>query len=149
MGYYSVRDIETDDAGEIQVENGDLKLASVKRSHVQALHWLILTNRGEYLWGDSVANLGAYIGSLNVPRTHRAMEMSVIDALTNQGAFFRGDVRIRVVPIDYYEVLVTARMFGDYELQPGEEEEDEDQILGYRYPFGTGLPVKMDVTTTG
>lgn len=147
MGYYTLRDVEVDDGGELQVENGDLKLASTKRSHAQAIHWVILTNRGEYMWGDSVANLGAFIGNLNLPRTHRAMEGSTLRALANQSLFFKGDVRIKVVPIDFNEVLITARMFGDYELEDGEGSEDEDQLLGYRYPFGTGLPVKVDAST--
>ena len=33
---YAERDIEVDDGGEIQFENGDLKVASVKRSHPHA-----------------------------------------------------------------------------------------------------------------
>lgn len=145
MGTYLARDIECDDAGEIQVQDGDLKLASTKRSHIQALHWLILTNRGEGFWGEAVADLGTFNGRLNIPRTHRAMEANILRAMENQRAFHRGDVRIRVVPIDFNEVLVTARMHGTYILQDNEGPEDEDETLGYRYPFDTGLPVKMDL----
>ncbi len=146
MALYLDRDIETDDAGEIQIEHGDLKLGSVKRSFTQAFNWSLLTNRGEGLWGDAMANLGVFFGSLNIPRTHRAMEASIKRALEKQRAFFPGDVDVSVVPVDDNEAVVMAKLRGTYLLQDGEDATAEDQHLAYRYPFGTGLPVKVDVT---
>jgi hypothetical protein len=136
---YSQRDIEVDDGGEIQFDGaGDLKVASAKRSHLQALHWLLASNRGDVLLGDTVADLGAWFGRLNVERNHRAMERNISRAIFEQRIFGPGDVQVRVVPVGPNEAAVTARLYGSY-IEPVELADDAwDTFLGYVFTFGTG-----------
>jgi len=137
MGAYLTRDIETDDGGELQFENGDLKVASVKRSALQVLNWVIASNRGDTIHGDAVGDLGAWFGRLNIPRNHRAMEEQIRRALLVQGYFSPGDVRVGVVPVGLNEAAVTARLFGNF-LEPSADLEEEGYaVLGYVFPFGT------------
>lgn len=137
MGVYITRDIQTDDGGELQFENGDLKVASVKRSALQALNWVIASNRGDTLHGDAVGDLGSWFGRLNIPRNHRAMEDQVRRALLVQGLFTPGDVRVVIVPVDINDAAVTARLFGTFVEPSADLEEDGYAVLGYVFPFGT------------
>jgi len=137
MAVYIARDVETDDGGEIQFQNGDLKIASVKRSHLQVLHWLIASNRGDTIHGDAVGDIGAWFGRLNIARNHRAIEEQIRRALLVQGAFSPGDVRVLVVPVSENDAAVTARLFGTFvEAEAGLEDEGY-AVLGYVFPFGT------------
>lgn len=143
MALYLFRDIEVDDGGELQFENGDLKVASVKRSHLQLLHWVIASNRGDAIVSDAVADLGAWFGRLNIPRNHRAMEEQVRRALFVQGYFVPGDVRVSVVPISETDAAVTAHLFGSFQ-EPSTDLEDEGYAsLGYVFPFGTAQLEKV------
>jgi len=121
-------------------------VATTKRSHVQALNWLLASNRGDAPNGDTVGDLGAYFGSLNIERTHRNMEAQLRRALFFQRLFAPGDVKVKVIPIDLNEVLVTARLFGEYVEDTVEEQKaNYDQILCYIFPFGTAKLQKVDV----
>lgn len=143
MGVYVRRDIETDDGGELQFENGDLKVASVKRSHLQALNWLIASNRGDTIHGDAVGDLGAWFGRLNIPRNHRSMEEQIRRALLVQGLFSPGDVRLAVIPVSENDAAVTARLFGTF-VEPSTDLVDEGYaVLGYVFPFGTAQLVRV------
>lgn len=144
MGLYHGRDIETDDAGEIQIENGDLKLGRTRRSYLQALHWLVLSNTGDVNSPETVANLGQYIGSINNALTHRSMEQSVRFAVINQQTFARDDLSIKVVPVDYNTAALTVRMGGHYLLDEDEGVDEGLQTLAYTIPFSTALPVKVE-----
>jgi len=145
MGYYIGRDIEVDDAGEIQVEHGALKLARTRRSYLQVLHWLILCNAGDVHDPDTVANLTQYVGDLNVAVTHRRMEDSVRFGVVNQKAFVLEDLRIRVGPVDLNEAALTVRLGGQYFLDEDEGEDEGLQTLAYEIPFSTALPVKVNI----
>lgn len=135
---YVQRDIEVDDGGEIQFENGDLKVASVKRSHIQALHWLVASNRGDVFDGDTVADIGAWFGRLNIERNHRAMEEGCRRAVFEQKLFGPGDVLFAVVPVGPTAAAVTARMFGTFIEPTGLEDDALPTFLGYVFTFGTG-----------
>ena len=137
MGAYIARDIETDDGGELQFQNGDLKVASVKRSALQALNWLVASNRGDTLQGDAVADLGSWFGRLNIPRNHRAMEDQMRRAALVQGIFSPGDVQFAVVPVDLNDAAVTARLFGTFVEPDPSLQDDGYAVLGYVFPFGT------------
>lgn len=146
MAIYILQDIETYDGGELLFENGDLKVAETKRSHVQALNWLVASNRGDTIAGDTVADLGSFFGNLNINRTHRNMEANVRRAIFFQQLFAPGDVKVKVIPIDLNEVAVTVRLFGEYvEDTAAETNANYESILAYSFPFGTGKLVKVDV----
>lgn len=146
MALYLAHDVETDDGGDIVLENGDLKLASVKRSHLQALNYIILCNRTDLLEPDAAANLAVFCGAMNLPRTHRLIEEYVRRAVDSQGLFSLGDLRVKVVPIERDAVALTVRMSGTYLEDQDEDREDAVsgwEVLGYMYPFGTGLPERI------
>ena len=136
---YTQQDIEVDDGGEIQFELGDLKVASVKRSHVQALHWLMACNRGDVLNGDTVGDIGAWFGRLNHERNHRLMEDGIRRAVVQQKLFGPGDVQVAVVPVGATQAACTARLFGTF-IEPRRDLEDDalPSFLGYVFTFGTG-----------
>jgi hypothetical protein len=142
MGIYALQDIETDDGGELQFENGDLKRASVKRSYLQALNWIIMTNRIEAPVPDAVANIGAYQGSLNIPRTHRSIEASIRRAVSFQNLFAVDDLDVRMTPISLEDAALTVRMKGLYveeQQQYINDPMDTVQVLGYLHPFENAI----------
>jgi hypothetical protein len=146
MGSYLGHDIETDDAGEIQLENGDLKLASSKRSFLQCLNWIVMTNRSESYTPDAMANLGSYLGSLNIPTTHRGIEAHVRQAVTFQGLFDPNDLFVKVIPVTIDSVSLTVRMAGEYTEDREEDTGDPTvgyQTLGYVFPFDNATPVRV------
>lgn len=147
MALYLGHDIETDDGGDVLFENGDLKLASVKRSHLQALNFVVLSNRTDLLEADAAANLSVFNGSQNLPRTHRLIEEYVRRAVDNQRLFQVGDLRVRVVPVEPDAVALTVRMSGTYIEDRDVDREDPAlgyEVLAYLYPFGTGLPERIE-----
>lgn len=139
MSYYSDVDIETDDGGEIILENGDLKLATARRSHIQAVNWSVLTNREETIHVDAVASLLQYHGAHNNARNRGAMELAIRQALMAQRVVAGSDVKARVVSIDINKVFVRVEVFGTF---LGDEDLDmptEYQILSYIYQTDTGV----------
>jgi hypothetical protein len=146
MALYALQDILTDDAGELQFDNGDLLIASVKRSHLQALNWLVMSNRPESTVPDAMANILAYQGSLNIPRTHRAIEASIRRAVIFQGLFDSGDLDVRMTPVSLEDAALTVRMRGQYVEEQEEFRQDQTstfQTLAYLYPFDNGTPVRI------
>lgn len=143
MGIYFAQDVQVDDGGELQFENGDLKLASVKRSHLQALHWLIASNRNDCIYGDATANLGAWFGRLNINTNHRAMEEQITRAIIAQRIFTPGDVRVAVIPVAENDVAITAHLFGSFQELDPRLEDDGYATLAYLFPFGTAVLEKV------
>lgn len=146
MGTYLGHDIETDDGGEIQLENGDLKIASTKRSFLQSLNWIVMTNRSESYSQDAVANLGSYLGALNIPSTHRGIEAHVRQAVIFQGLFDPNDLFVKVIPVTIDSVSMTIRMAGEYiEDRDGDDEDPTVgyQTLGYVFPFDNATPSRV------
>lgn len=143
MAIYIRRDLEVDDGGELQFERGDIKLATTKRSIVQALTYLILTDRGDAMVPEAAGDLGSFFGALNLPRTHRSMEHSVSRAIAEQGLMAPGDVAIRVVPVDIEVAAITARISGTF-VEEDDTVDFEDVLLGYIYPFGVGQPSQVE-----
>ncbi len=144
MALYIFTDIETDDAGEIQTENGDLKIASTRRSHLQALNWLVLTNKGDVVDGDPVADLGVLQGRLNIAPTHRLGEHQIRRAVIYQELFDPGDLEVKMVPVDSDAAAITIRVNGFYsEKDPDDAEATTHQILAFYFPFDNATPVPV------
>jgi hypothetical protein len=146
MSVYALTDIETDDGGEISFSNGDLKMATVSRSHTQALNWLIMTNRSEVLWPDSVANIGSFQGSLNIPRTHRAVEAAVRRAVMFQNLFSPDDLDVRMTAVSIEDAALTVRITGIFVETDSDVVQDPTQathVLAYLYPFNNEVPRRV------
>jgi hypothetical protein len=147
MALYALVDLLTDDAGEIQFEYGDLKVASVKRSHLQALNWLVMTNRSEMVTEpDAAANVGSFQGFLNNGRTHRSVESSIRRAIIFQGLFDPGDLDVRMTPVSLEDAALTVRMRGQYVESDPEERDDPVntyQTLAYLWPYENTYPVRL------
>lgn len=146
MATYFSHDIETDDAGELQFENGDFKIASTKRTFLQALHWMILSSRPDCVEPDAMANLTVYKGRLNTPSTHRAMEAQIRQAAFFQQVADLGDLDVKVTPVSEEAVALTVRMRGQFIEDRPEDLEDSTsgfQVLGYLFPFESGVPQRV------
>jgi hypothetical protein len=147
MAIFAAVDIETDDAGEIQVENGSIAVASTKRSHIQLLDFTLKTNYSEYTPAPLVAaNFEEFIGDPNVSRTHNLMLQNFYEALRLQGIFTPADVAIRIVPIDLSEVAVLVRLSGEFSEANQDDVTSGWQTLAYRYPFPDGTLEQIDLS---
>lgn len=147
MTFYNAHDIETDDAGEIQLENGDLKLASTRRSFLQALNYVIMCRHGE-VWtnAEAAGNLEAFIGKMNNARTHRLMEDAVKRAGFFQKLIQPADIFVSVIPVDVNDVALTVRAVGEFYEDFVRDQDLPNagwQVLGYIYPLGTGQPKRV------
>lgn len=139
MAFYFAIDIETDDGGEIVLENGDLKLATARRSHLQAVNWSVLTNRPETIHQDAVADLNGYHGRKNVQINRAAMETAIRQALRAQGVVAPSDVFVRVVSVDISKVFIRVEVTGSYVGDDDTDFVEEHQILSYIYQTDTGV----------
>jgi hypothetical protein len=133
MAFFLLRDIETDDAGEIQVQNGDLKLAAPRRTAIQLFHFLMLTNHGEYAPDPLVcANLAEFIGAPNIRRTHTLMRLNAMEGVRLQGVFLPQDIRLEIEPIDVDAAGLVAKLALEFD-GPG-----DPIVLAYQYPYPDG-----------
>lgn len=141
MALFTLVDIETDDAGEIQVENGDLKLASPRRVAIQMLDFLLKSNFGEYTPEPIVcANFAEFMGDPNLPRTHNLMRQNAFEALRQQKVFQPGDVDLRIEAIDTDKAAVFARMLLQF------SEEGDSIVLAYKFPFPDAAIEAVDLS---
>jgi hypothetical protein len=133
MGFFLIQDIETDDAGEIQVANGDLKLASRRRTAIQMFNWLMLTNHAEYAPDPLVcANLGEFIGAPNIRRTHNLMRQNAMEGIRLQQVFFPHDIQLEIEPIDSDAAGVVAKLNLSF------DEASDPIVLAYQFPYPDG-----------
>jgi len=133
MGFFLIQDIETDDAGELQVSNGDLKLATRRRTAIQLFNWVMLTNHAEYAPDPLVcANLAEFIGAPNIRRTHQLMRQNAMEGLRLQRIFFPTDVQIEIEPIDSNAAGVVAKLHLEF------DEVGDSIVLAYNYPYPDG-----------
>lgn len=146
MALYLETDVETDDGGEIQLENGDLKVATATRSHLQALNWLVMTDAGEGPGDGPAGNLGSFFGSMNVPRTHRAMEASLRQAVIDQRLFLPNDVSFRLTKVEPSVAFLRVTFLGEFFINEDEGEtwDGNYQVLSYTFPFMTAEIVKIE-----
>ncbi|TXH13798.1 MAG: hypothetical protein E6R03_10675 [Hyphomicrobiaceae bacterium] len=146
MAYYVGHDIETDDAGEVQFENGDIKLASTKRTFLQGLNWMIMSSRTESSVPDAMAHLVVYKGRLNIANVHRSIETSIRQAALYQNLFDPNDLDVRVVPIATDAASLTVKLKGVF-LEDRLEDQDDPivsyQTLGYVFPFESATPERV------
>ena len=133
MAFFLIQDIETDDAGEIQVQGGDLKLATPRRTAIQMFNWLMLTNHAEYAPDPLVcANLGEFIGSPNIRRTHNLMRQNAFEGIRLQGVFFPSDIQLEIEPIAADAAGVVAKLSLEFDT------EGDPIVLAYNYPYPDG-----------
>jgi len=145
MAVHFVRDIETDDEGEIVIERGDFKLATTERTALQLTNWVVLTELADYTpFPNFGANLGEYVGYPNNSRTHRLMRQSIKEGIRIQGQYGDKDVRIAVEPIAEEEAGVLVEVLGDFYLEPDEITMGK-VLLAFRYPYPNGQLVKADL----
>jgi len=145
MATHFVRDIETDDEGEVLIERGDFKIAGTERTAMQLVNWVLLTDFADYTPYPSFgANLVEYLGYPNTSRTHRLMRQSIRDGFRVQGHFGLGEFRLGVEPSDVEEAVVIVHILGDFFLEP-DEESIAPVLLAFRFPFPSGQLVKADL----
>jgi hypothetical protein len=145
MATYFFRDVETDDEGEIQIQNGDFEIATTERTAIQLANWVMLTEFADYLPLPTFgANLGEYLGYPNVARTRLLMRQSARNAFIEQQYFDPTDIRLVVEPIDVNEAGVLLQLLGEFELEPDEETLGQI-ILAFRYPFPEGALTKASL----
>ncbi len=140
-----MHDIETDDAGEVQPENGDFKMASSRRTAVQLLDFLLKTDLGGYAPQPMAgANFGEFIGAHNIARTHNLMTQNAYEAMRFQGVFTQADVFLRIEPIGIYEAAVLAQMSLGFVLSE-DEDDNEGILLAYRFQYPDGAIELVDL----
>lgn len=147
MGTYIHRDISSTFSGDIELDGkGDLKLANALETYKSAANFLLRTDYGDYSPNKTVGcNLGSFIGSTNVPKTHRFMEYNIDKGLRSK-LFNSTDVSSTVVPFDINEVLCVINIGGSY-LIDGVIQTINSQNIAYTFPFidGTYLtPITID-----
>jgi len=147
MAIFAAVDVKTDDAGEIQVERGDIAIATTKRTHLQVLDFLLKTNYSEYTPAPLVAaNFEEFIGDPNAPRTHNLMLQNFYEALRLQGVFTPADAAIRIVPIGLNEVAILVRLVGQFSEADLDDANTGWQTLAYKYPFPDGTLEQIDLS---
>lgn len=138
MAVHYVRDIETDDEGEIVIERGELKTATTERTAMQLVNWVVLTDFADYTPSPAFgANIVEFIGYPNTIRTHRLMRQSIRDAFRVQGNFTMGDLRVAVEPSDIDEAAIIVHLLGEFTLDT-DEESIGPVLLAFRFPFPNG-----------
>lgn len=139
MAFFLIQDIETDDAGEIQVQNGDLKLATPRRTAIQMFNWLLLTNHAEYAPSPLIcANLGEFIGAPNIRRTHNLMRQNAFEGIRLQGVFAPSDIQLMIEPIADDTAGVIAKLSMEFEGV------GDPIVLAYQYPYPDGTITALE-----
>jgi hypothetical protein len=139
MGFFALRDIETDDIGELILENGDLKLASNRRTAIQLFDFIVKTNHGEYTPAPLVCgNLAEFIGSPNIRRTHNLMRLNAFEGLRLQGVFTTSDVQLEIEPIDASIAGMVARLRLQFDT------DGATIVLAYQYPYPDGAITALE-----
>lgn len=139
MAFFLLNDLETDDAGELQIQNGDLKLASTRRTAIQMFNFLVLTNHAEYAPDPLVAgNLAEFLGAPNIRRTHNLMRQNLMEAVRRQEVFSAQDVQIEIEPIEVDAAGLVAKLTLDFET-PG-----DPIVLAYSYPYPDGAITALE-----
>jgi len=141
MSVFLLQDIETDDAGDVQVQNGDLKLATPRRTAIQMLDWLLKTDLAGYDGAPLVAaNFGEFLGAPNISRTHNLMKKNAYEGLKQQGVFPPGDVVIHIEPVDVDTAAVFAQCYSQFAF------EGEPITLAYEFPYPDGTITAVDLS---
>jgi len=145
MTTYIERDIAATFNGDLELDpRGDLKLANSLETYKSAANMVLRTDYGDYAANSSVgSDLGSFIGDLNVPETHREMEISASRSLTTD-LFTPADVDVTVVPFDIEEALVVVNLAGYFLIDDEITYVEEDRIA-YSFPFIDANPSPLVV----
>ena len=122
---YNERDIKFDRDGDVELEDGDFKLATPKETVTQDIFNRVMTNNPDwYRYPDIAANLEDIFGMDNTFETGQEAINKVETALTKDGRFNSGDLNIDAVPTgkDKLEIFIF--------INTGEQEE-----LVMKYPI--------------
>jgi len=122
---YNERDIKFDRDGDMELEDGDFKLATPKETVTQDTFNRVMTNNPDwYRYPDIAANLEDVFGKDNTFDTGQEAINKVETALTKDGRFNSGDLNIDAVPTgkDKLEIFIF--------INTGEQEE-----LVMKYPI--------------
>ena len=122
---YNERDIKFDRNGDMELEDGDFKLATPKETVTQDIFNRVMTNNPDwYRYPDIAANLEDIFGMDNTFETGQEAINKVETALTKDGRFNSGDLNIDAVPTgkDKLEIFIF--------INTGEQEE-----LVMKYPI--------------
>ena len=140
-------DVETDDEGEILVEQGDLKLADSERTAIQSANFIVLTDFGDYTPEPAIAaNLGEFIGHPNSARTHNLMLQNIHEAFRLQNLFLARAIKVVVSPIAVDEAGVVLKLLADFG-QTAEEDSYGSPVLAFKFPYPNGQIEKVSVDT--
>lgn len=132
-------DIETSDNGELVIENGKLKIATVYRSIIQSTLFMVMTDISGYVPNPEFgSNLGSFIGQISNTATWADMERSLRGGIIQQ-AVLTGDMyQINVVPIDAETAFVMLKMQIETKELTDSDNEPKSVTYGFKYPFMTG-----------
>lgn len=136
---YASHDIETNDDGELVLENGDLSMATTYRSIVQSVLFMAMTDAGGYNPDPQFgSNLGTFFGKLSNTVTWSDMERSLRGGIIQQGVLAGNSYQINVVPVDTETALVMLKL----QIATVEDlESDQEPVsitYGFKFPFLTG-----------
>ena len=136
---YNQRDIETDDQGELILDNGDLKMASAHRSISQSTLFVSLTDVGGYMPDPEFGgNLGTFIGKLSNTATWADMERSLRGGIIQQAILTGDTYQITVVPVDTDVALVMLKLQISTAEELSSDAEPQSITYGFKFPFMTG-----------
>jgi len=140
-------DVETDDEGEILVEQGDLKVADSQRTAIQSANFIVLTDFGDYTPEPGIAaNLGEFVGYPNSARTHNLMLQNIHEAFRLQNLFLARAIRVLVSPIAEDEAGVVLKLLADFG-EADEQGEYGSPVLAFKYPYPDGQIEQVSVDT--
>lgn len=136
---YTQVDIETNDDGELVLDNGDLKMASVHRSISQSTLFVSLTDIGGYVPDPEFGgNLGSFIGKLSNTATWADMERSLRGGIVQQAILTGDTYQITVAPVDTDVAFVMLKLNITTEEALASDGEPKSVTYGFKYPFMTG-----------
>jgi hypothetical protein len=144
--FFTNRDVETDDEGEILVENGDFKLANTERTAIQLVNFVVLTDWGDYTPSPRTgANLAEYIGQHNINRTHLLMMENLRHAFNRQRALETYALEVQVHEIGDDEAGVMIQIKAVFDDLDEDERSYGSPILGYKFPFYSAQIERIDL----
>lgn len=138
MAIYFVHDIAVEDDGDLSVDNGSLSLATVQESYAHYLLNWTMTTRGSYAFEPTLGWGGeAFVGRLNSPPVHQAMEADFGYAMSLAEDLVASDVTFLVVPVDSEVAALTLNFHGTIVEDDGSSPA-EDLVMAFSFPFTTG-----------
>lgn len=138
---YVSRDIGGSLSGDINIDaNGDLELADAFESIKSAVHFIVRTDKGDYVPDVRIgANLGAFIGAKLTKENTLAMEGSLRDNL-RKFVLDEKDFEAHVIPITQEDVGAFVAVAGQYIDDDGNEISVTPDVISYTFPYYGNQP---------